>query len=103
MNMIIYFSPQRSNATLVLEKQNNSLIINNVSYDFTQLPNGGTLLCEAIDCDYICDDVKNIDNVLHIHVILPHGPNPNNAIAFPEPILVENNGIITLPGGVNNE
>jgi len=103
MNMIIYFSPQRSNETLVLEKQNNSLIINNISYDFTQLPIGGTLLCEAIDCDYICDDVKNINNVLHISVILPHGPNPSNNIAFPEPILIENNGIITLPGGVDNE
>lgn len=103
MNMMISFSPQRSEEILILEKQNNSLIINNVAYDFSQLLNGATLLSEAIECDYICDDVNNINNILHISIMLPHGPNPPEYVAFPEPLLVEQDGIIVLPGGVNNE
>jgi hypothetical protein len=95
--VIINFSPQRRNDTLTLYKQGDILTINNIPYDFSPIPEGGTLPREAIDCKWICRDVERIDGEIHISLILPHGPNPTHDVAFPEPIRITADGEVVLP------
>lgn len=97
--MLINLSPQRREDILTISKTGDTLTINGVSYDFSQLPNGATLPREAIDCEWICGNVERVNGELIIPILLPHGPNPPNARAFPEPITVTANGPIALPGG----
>jgi hypothetical protein len=97
--MKLLFSPQRRDDVLTISKSGDALTVNGVTYDFTPLADGATLPREAIDCEWICGDVSRVNGELVIPILLPHGPNPPHARAFPEPITVTANGPIALPGG----
>src|SRR5690606_21239084 len=60
------------------------LTLNGVPFDFGPLPDGATLPSEAIDSEWIVGPVSRIDGELHLTLRLPHGPNPSQAVAFPE-------------------
>lgn len=96
--MRISFSPQRRDDELTVIKSGDALTINGVTYDFSPLPDGGTLPREAVDCEWLASDVERIDGKIHLTLILPHGPNPPPEVAFPEAITVTNDGLIALPG-----
>lgn len=95
--MHIKLSPQRSDKRLTLEKQNQTLIINGESFDFSELPEGATLPRDAIESDVIVSDVERINGEIHLTVLLPHGANAPHETRFPEPIKVSEDGVITLP------
>ena len=95
--MYIKLSPQRSDKRLTLEKQNQTLIINGESFDFSELPEGATLPRDAIVSDVITSDVERIDGEIHLTVLLPHGANAPEETRFPEPISATEDGIIALP------
>lgn len=95
--MIINFSPVRKDGTLKVTKKGDILTINGVVYDFIDFPDGATLSSEAVDCEYITGDIQRIDSVLNITLILPHGPNPSNAVAFPISLTDPKDGTITIP------
>lgn len=86
------------NPALTIEKLSSSLIISGVQFDFSFLADGDTLPRSAIQSDVICSDVSRIDDVIHITVRLPHGPDAPESVRFPQPILVTQDGPITLPG-----
>lgn len=95
--MHITLNPQRSDAPLAVTKAGDVLTINGEAFDFTQLPEGSTLPAEAIASDWITGPVSRINGELHLTLRLPHGPNPSQAVAFPEPINVTEDGPIPLP------
>lgn len=95
--MHIKLSPQRSDNRLSLERDNDTLIINGESFDFSELPEGATLPRDAIESDVIVSDVERIDGEIHLTVLLPHGANAPEETRFPEPIKVSEDGVITLP------
>lgn len=96
--MIIRFSPQRRDDTLTLEKTSGDrLRINGELFNFNPLEDGGTIPADNIPCDWIAGDVERIDGEVHVTVILPHGPNPSQSVAFPEPITVTEDGAIAIP------
>lgn len=95
--MKITLSPQRREDTLTVSKQGDMLTINGQSYDFSPMPDGSTLPADAIDCEFIAGDVERIDGVLHITLILPHGPDASEAARFPEPIIDPADGPLELP------
>ncbi|WP_313489193.1 hypothetical protein [Stutzerimonas nitrititolerans] len=95
--MKITLSPQRLDETLTATLAGDVLTLNGEAFDFTQLPEGATLPAEAIASDWIVGDVARINGELHLTLRLPHGPNPSRAVAFPEPILVTQDGPIPLP------
>lgn len=95
--MIINLSPDRHARPLIATRAGNVLTINGEPFDFTQLPEGATLPAEAIASDWIIGPVSRIDGELHLTLRLPHGPNPSQAVAFPEPIHVTEDGPIPLP------
>jgi len=95
--MQIKFSPQRRDDNLVVVKQGDVLVVNGTEYDFSLVPEGATLPAEAIDSDLFSGPVERINGELVLTLTLPHGPNPSQAVAFPEPITVAEDGPIAIP------
>ena len=95
--MLINLSPQRREDILTISKTGDTLTINGVSYDFSQLPNGATLPREAINCEFIISDVSRINGEIELTILLPHGANASPEARFPEPINMTNDGQVVLP------
>lgn len=101
--IIITLSPVRMDAILTASASGDALTLNDVVFDFSPLPNGATLPREAVACDWLASDVTRIDGVIHLTLLLPHGPIPQDAppeaqaVTHPEPITVTTDGPIPLP------
>lgn len=95
--MIINFVPQRRDDALTLEKQGDMLLVNGAPYDFSPLPEGATLPAEAMSAEWFCGPVERINGEIHLALILPHGANPSQSVAFPEPLAVTEDGDIEVP------
>lgn len=95
--MHISFSPQRRDDVLTVSKAGDVLTINGDPVDFSIIPDGATLPAAAIGNEWIAGPVERIDGVLHVTLLLPHGPDPSPAVAFPEPITVAADGPIAVP------
>lgn len=94
--MRISFSPQRRDDTLIIEKSSGDrLRINGELFNFNPLAEGDTI--PSIPCDWIVGPVERVGGEVCLTVILPHGPNPSEAVAFPEPITVTEDGPIDVP------
>lgn len=96
--MKVSFSPQRRDGALTLEKSNGDrLRINGELFNFNPLPDGGTIPAGAVPCEWIVGPVERIDGEVCLTLILPHGPYPSPAVAFPDPITVTEDGSIAVP------
>lgn len=96
--MIISFSPQRRDDALTLEKTSGDrLRINGELFNFNPLEDGDTIPAGAIPCDWIVGPVERVEGEVRLTVILPHGPEPSQVVAFPEPITVTDDGPIDIP------
>lgn len=95
--MQITLIPQRRDDDLDVSKQGDALTINGIAYDFSVIPDGATLPASAVDCEFITGNIERINGVLHISLILPHGPNPSQEVAFPTPIINHADGVLELP------
>lgn len=96
--MRISFSPQRRDDSLTLEKTSGDrLRINGELFNFNTLNDGDVIPAGTIPCDWIVGPVEKVDGELRLTVILPHGPYPSRAVAFPEPITVTDDGPIEVP------
>ncbi|WP_193752306.1 hypothetical protein [Comamonas testosteroni] len=90
-------SPQARNDSLAVSVAADVLTLNGVALDFTRLPDGATLPCEAIDCQWIAGDVQRVDGVLQVPLLLPIASDASDAARFPEPITVTQDGPVELP------
>lgn len=95
--MRISLSPQRRDDTLAVSKAGDVLTINGAVVDLSTLPEGAALPAEAIENEFVVGEVTRIDGELQIALILPHGPDPSAAVAFPEPIIDPPDGALELP------
>ena len=95
--MKITLSPIRRDSQLTVSKQGETITINGSAYDFSVIPEGATLPASAVDCEFITGNIERINGVLHISLILPHGPNPSQAVAFPATIINPPDGVLELP------
>ena len=95
--MRIKFNPQRREDSLTVVKQGDVLVVNGTEFDFSVVPEGATLPADAIDSDLFSGPVERISGELHVVLTLPHGPNPSQAVAFPQPISVVVDGPVELP------
>lgn len=97
--MRISFSPQRRDDTLALEQTTTDrLRINGELFNFSTMEDGDVIPAGTIPCDWIRGAVEKIDGEVRLTLRLPHGPTPSQAVAFPEPITVTEDGPISLPG-----
>lgn len=96
--MHIFLSPMRADQPLSLSRAGDVLTINGEAFDFSALPEGGTLPRTAIACDWIAGDVtRTTGGVLTVPLILPHGPDAPQETLFPEPITLTGDGPVNLP------
>lgn len=95
--MHISFSPQRRDDALIVAKVGDVLTINGDTIDLSVIPEGATLPAGAIDNEWIVGPVERIGGVLHLTLLLPHGPNPSPAVTFPEAITAAADGPIAVP------
>jgi hypothetical protein len=94
--MIIKLSPVRLDATLKVSIVGDVITLNGQDFDFTQLPEGATLPAEATNSEHFVGPIERISGELYLTLRLPHGANPSQAVAFPEPITTAD-GLIALP------
>jgi hypothetical protein len=100
----IYFTPQRRDDTLTLQKSSGDhLRINGDLFNFNGLNPGDTIRDGVIPSDWIVGPVEHVDGHVTVTVILPHGPNPSEALAFPAAIIVDEDGPITVPTDAEGE
>lgn len=83
--MHIRFSPMRRDDRLTLSRQGDVLSINGEAFDFSALPEGALLPREAVDCAWLASGVTRQDGVIHLTLILPHGPKASQQSLFPAP------------------
>jgi hypothetical protein len=95
--MKITLSPQRREDSLQVIKQGDTLTINGTSYDFSVVPDGATLPKDAVDCPWLTSDVERIEGVLHLTLLIPHGPNAPEGTRFPAPLVNPTDGVLELP------
>lgn len=101
--MHITLSPQRRDDALSLSRTGDVLTINGDALDLSGIPEGATLPASAVACEWIAEPIARIGGVLHLSLILPHGPIPWPAppeaavVTHPEPITVTADGPIALP------
>lgn len=95
--MHISFSPQRRDDTLTLECTGpDRLRINGELFNFDPLGDGDVIPAGEVPCPWIVGPVERIDGEIHLTLILPHGPNPTETQAFPQPITVTEDGPINV-------
>lgn len=95
--MKITLSPVRSDKDLTLSRKGNVLEVNGEAFDLSGIPDGATLPRGAVACDWLASDIERIGGVLHLTLILPHGPNASDETTFPAPLDVFEDGLVTLP------
>ncbi|MQW73102.1 hypothetical protein GHK50_35225 [Sinorhizobium medicae] len=95
--MQIKFSPQRRDDLLTVTKAGDVFTINGVQFDFSILPDGATIPAGEVPCEWLVGPVERIAGELHLTLILPHGPSPSQAVAFPPPLIGPPDGVIALP------
>lgn len=96
--MILTFSPQRRAAPVTIERLGDALIIDGETCDFSPLPVGYALPAEAIESDLFAGPVRRDESgILHILLVLPHGPTAPPETRFPAAITDPPDGPIALP------
>ena len=95
--MLINLSPQRREDILTISKSGDTLTINGIPYDFSQLPNGATLPKEAVDCEWIVSDVNRVNGEIELTLLFPISADASVQARFPEPIVMTTNGQVVLP------
>lgn len=95
MNIIL--TPQRRDDALEVLKIGEVFTINGEAFDFSVLPDGATIPAGEVPCEWIVGPVERIAGELQLTFILPHGPNPSQAVAFPVPIVGPPDGVIAFP------
>ncbi len=70
---------------------------NGDAFNFASLPTTPPFPAGVVPCDWITGQVDRINGDLHLTLILPHGPKPMPAQAFPEAIVNPADGVIALP------
>lgn len=95
--MLINLSPIRRDAILSVSRKGDVLTINGDSFDFGPLPDGAIIPAGNVPCEWIVGPVERVSGQLRLTLILPHGPNPSAAVAFPSAIVNPPDGAIVLP------
>lgn len=95
--MLIHFSPQRRDDALSLEKTGDTLTINGDLLDLSVIPDGATLPDAQDIHPLLSGSISRTAGELELTFILPHGPNPSQAVAFPESITVSVDGPVAVP------
>jgi hypothetical protein len=92
--MIIHMTPQMRADPLTAERHGDTLVLNGIAHDFTDLPEGA----QAIpDSGWFAGPVSRQDGRICLTLILPHGDTAPAETLFPAPLDVQADGPLPLP------
>jgi hypothetical protein len=97
--MRIILSPVRSDAELSITKRGETLVVNGISLDFSQMPDGGSLPATAVGCVWLSSNVERVDGDLVLTLLLPYPADAPESARFPTDIISPKDGQIRLPTG----
>lgn len=96
----IILTPINSPTELEIAKAGDVLIINNTHLDFSDMPDDGEYPPEAFDNPFIEGGASKVNGVVSLTVRMPYtNPEPPHSVAFPDPIIVDIDGVVELPEG----
>lgn len=95
--MKIIFAPVRSGTPLRLARKGDIVIVNDEEFDFSPLADGDKLPASAVTSQWFVGDVSRINGQLEVTIALPHGSKAPTETLFPQPMVAEGDGPITLP------
>lgn len=95
--MNINLSPGRSDETLTVSKNGNTLTLNGEKFDFSRMKDGDTLPLEAITSRWFAGQVEMVGESLEVTLRLPLPVNYSAEQAFPAPLLNVPDGVVVLP------
>jgi len=95
--MHLTFAPVRSDTAFSVERQGDALVIDGEVFDFSSLGEGDLLPSGAISGSYFVGDVRRVSGQIHATLRLPHGANAPDETRFPAPVIVTQNGPVSLP------
>lgn len=95
--MHISLSPMRHDGSLTVIRDCDKLRINGELFSFISLPDGATIPAGVVPSEWITGPVERINGDIHLTLILPHGPNPSDAVAFPAPLINPPDGPLAIP------
>lgn len=95
----IKFTPQSSDAKLEMSKTGETLTINGVDADFSDMPDGADYPAESIESDFVLGGISKVDGVVHMTIIMPyiHTDDIPESVSYPSGVFVEQDGRISLP------
>ena len=82
---------------LTVYKQGDSLTINGLTLDLSQLPEGATLPAGATGCEWIVSPVERTGGELRLTLLLPLLEKANHAARYPSDIVAPADGLVALP------
>ena len=97
--MRIVLSPVRSDAELSITKSGETLIVNGISLDFSQLPDGASLPSSAVGCVWLSGSVDRFAGDLVLTFLLPYPADAPENARFPSDIVNPKDGQVRLPTG----
>lgn len=103
--MRISFSPVGGylDRRLELVKDGDRLRVNGIWHDFSSLPDGHRWEQDQLNVDLLDGPVRRRDGELELRFILPYGQAKDEAILFPKPIVVTEDGMVEAPGLFSRE
>lgn len=81
--MHIELSPMRRNDRLSLHRAGDTLTISGEALNLSSIPDGATLLREAVSSDWLVSGIERTDGNPHLMLILPHGAEAPEETPFP--------------------
>lgn len=100
---VISFSPVRRDDRYSLAASGEALAFDGQRLDLSVIPEGATLPAGALDCPWIAGPITREGGVIHLTLVLPHGPIPHPAppeaqtVLYPDPIHIAHDGPVALP------
>lgn len=95
--MHITLQPQRRDDTLTVVKSGEVLLINGDEVDLSGVTEENPISPEDSPHPFIVGTVERNGGVLHLNLVLPHGPDASDAARFPQPIIDPPDGPLALP------
>lgn len=71
--------------------------------DLEFLSAGSVIPGHAITSEYVVGDVSRTGDTIELTIRLPHGHDAPESVRFPQPIIVEQDGHVRLPGDTNED
>lgn len=96
--MKITLSPILAEGSLSLAREGDTLVIDGEAFDFGQLAEGHVLPRDAVACAMVASDVTRQGGQIVLTLILPHGSDAAEAIRFPAPVDLVEDGPVDAPG-----